>query len=124
MKLGHINREGCMVGAEILIEIDTTLDRLIQNAEAMTGVDIKDLSLPELEAFQKTQESLIQHLLYIDQRCVAKKIDQRSASYKIQEKRAKFEKLKTSYHKIISDTIEQKLPILSKRRGKRFLFVR
>jgi hypothetical protein len=114
-----------MVGVEILIEIDATLNQLIQNAEAIAGVDIGELSLTELEAFQKTQESLLHHLLHVDERLHAKnkntRMNQRSASYKIQEKRTKFEKLKSSYHKTISDRMKQKLPILSKRRGKRFL---
>lgn len=114
-----------MIGEDILIEIDTTLDRLIQNAEVIAGVDIQELSLTELEAFQKTQESLIQHLIHVDERYASQRkngrLDQRSASFKIQEKRAKFEKLKLSYHKTISDTIEEKLPILLKRRSKRFL---
>lgn len=118
-----------MASEEILMEIDATLDRLIQNAEAIAGVEIEELSVIELEAFQKTQESLIQHLLYTDERLESQrqglsKVDKRSASYKLIEKRAKFEKLKSTYHKNISDTIEKKLPILSKRRRKRFLSVR
>ncbi len=117
-----------MAAEEILLEIDATLDRLIRNAEAIAGADIEDLSLMELEAFQKTQESLIQHLLHTDQRLEAHRknlpgLDKRSASYKISEKRAKFEKLKSSYHKNVSETIEKKLPILSKRRSKRFLAI-
>lgn len=115
-----------MAAEEIMMEIDATLDRLILNAEAIAGADLEELSTMELEAFQKTQESLIQHLLRSDQRLEAQRkglanLDKRSASYKIAEKRAKFEKLKSSYHKTISDTIEKKLPILSKRRSKRFL---
>jgi len=118
-----------MASEEILMEIDATLDRLIQNAEALNGVEIEELSLLELEAFQKTQESLIQHLLYTDQRLESQRqgfsqLDKRSAAYKVREKRAKFEKIKSTYHKTISDTIEKKLPILSKRRRKRFLSVR
>jgi hypothetical protein len=118
-----------MASEEILMEIDATLDRLIQNAEALNGVELEELSLLELEAFQKTQESLIQHLLYTDQRLEVQRqgfsqLDKRSASYKLREKRAKFEKLKFTYHKTISEGIEKKLPILSKRRRKRFLSVR
>jgi len=115
-----------MAAEEILMEIDATLDRLIQNAEAIACAELGELSLMELEAFQKTQESLIQHLLHTDQRLEAQRkglagVDKRSATYKIAEKRTKFEKLKSSYHKTISETIEKKLPILSKRRSKRFL---
>src|SRR5690349_10674856 len=122
------NKEKSMAAEEILMEIDATLDRLIQNAEAITGAELEGLSIIELEAFQKTQESLIQHLLHTDQRLEAQRkefsrLDKRSASFKIAEKRAKFEKLKSSYHKTVSETIEQKLSILSKRRSKRFLGV-
>jgi hypothetical protein len=117
-----------MAAEEILMEIDTTLDRLIQNAEAIAGAEIGELSLMELEAFQKTQESLIHHLLHTDQRLETQRkglagIDKRSATYRIAEKRAKFEKLKSSCHKTVTETIEQKLPILSKRRSKRFLAI-
>ncbi len=114
-----------MIGDELFIEIDTTLDRLIRNAEAITGTDISTIPLPELEAFQKTQESLIHHLIYVDQKFLEKKknigADRRSSRFKIQEKRAHFEKLKESYQKIVDDTIEEKLPIQLKRRKKKFL---
>ncbi len=84
-----------MAAEEILMEIDTTLDRLIQNAEAALSAEIGELSLTEIEAFQKTQESLIQHLLHTDERLETQRkglfqIDKRSASYKIAAKRAKF----------------------------------
>lgn len=120
------SREYGMAAEEILVEIDATLDRLILNAEAIVHADIEELSITELEAFQKTQESLIHHLLYADQRLESQRkgvprIDKRSASFKLAEKRSKFEKLKSSYHKKVSATIQQKLPILSKRKNKRFL---
>ena len=118
-----------MVAEDILLEIDATLDRLIQNVEAIAAIDIKELSITELEAFQKTQESLVQHLLHTDQRLETYRkelsaIDKRSASCKILEKRQKFEKLSSSYEKIVSETIEEKVPILLKRRYKRFLISR
>ncbi len=115
-----------MAADDILMEIDATLDRLIRNAEALSGVAIEELTVTEIEAFEKTQESLIHHLLNADQKLEAARkglstLDKRSATYKIAEKRAKFEKLHSSYHKAIAHTIEKKLPILSKRRSKRFL---
>ena len=118
-----------MAAEEILMEIDATLDRLIQNAEAIANADIEELSIMELEAFQKTQESLIHHLLHTDQRLEAQRkslsgLEKRSASYKIAEKRTKFEKLKSSYHPTVAKTVEKKLPILSKRRKKRLLAMR
>lgn len=113
-----------MIGEEILIEIDGTLDQLIRNAEVIENVDLKELSETEIDAFQKTQESLLQHLIHMDEFLVIKRNslkqqDKRSASFKIQEKLLRFEKLKHSYHQNISK-VQSKLPILSKRKSKRF----
>ena len=115
-----------MFGEDILIEIDTTLDRLIRNAEAIQNVSIKELSETELDGFQKTQESLLQHLIHMDQFLETKRKslrlqDKRSASYKIQEKLLKFEKLKSSYHKNVAETMARKSEMMSKRRTKKFL---
>lgn len=116
-----------MFGEEILIEIDTTLDQLIRNAEIIQDTNLEELSETELEGFQKMQESLIQHLLHMDQHLEAKRkglkiLHKRSSNYKIQEKLSKFEKLKSEYHKNISQTmVKSKVPFLSKRRTKRFL---
>ena len=115
-----------MFGEEILIEIDTTLDRLIRNAEAIQNVRVDDLSETEIDAFQKTQESLLQHLMHMDQFLETKRKslrlqDKRSASFKIQEKLLKFERLKTSYHKSLASVAARKNEMMSKRRGKRFL---
>lgn len=114
-----------MLGEEILLEIDGTLDQLIRNAEVIQRVDLKSLSETEIDAFQKTQESLLQHLMHMDQFLVTKRNslkvqDKRSASFKIQEKLLKFEKMKSTYHKSISE-VQAKMPIFSKRRSKRFL---
>ena len=125
MKLGTRIRVNKMFGEEILTEIDGTLDQLIRNAEVLQKVDLKNLSETEIDAFQKTQESLLQHLMHMDQFLVTKRNslriqDKRSASFKIQEKLLKFEKMKNTYHKNLSD-IQSKMPILSKRRNKRLL---
>lgn len=114
-----------MLGEEILLEIDGTLDQLIKNAEVIQKVELTDLSETEIDAFQKTQESLLQHLLHMDQFLVAKRNslkmqDKRSASFKIQEKLIKFEKMKSTYSKSLSD-VRSKMPILSKRKHKRLL---
>lgn len=112
-----------MFGEDILLEIDGTLDQLIKNAEVIQNVDLKELSETEIDAFRKTQESLLQHLLHMDQFLVTKRNSlkvqsKRSANYKIQEKLLKFEKMKSSYHKSLSE-VESKMAILSKRRTKR-----
>ncbi len=118
-----------MIGEEILQEIDATLDQLIRNAQAIQSASIQDLSDTEIEAFQKTQESLIQHFLHMDQLLEAKRkgigtLDKKSSSYKIQEKLTQFETLKSAYRKTIAEaTKKQTLPILSKRKAKRFLLI-
>lgn len=115
-----------MIGEEILQEIDKTLDQLIRNAEAIQSANIQELSETEIEAFQKTQESLVHHFLYMDQVLEAKRknlntLDKRSSSYKIQEKLSQFETMKSACQKILSETNKQTVPILSKRRAKRFI---
>ena len=92
-----------MIAEDIWIDIDGTLDQLIRNAEVIENVDLKELSETEIDAFQKTQESLLQHLIHMDEFLVTKRNtlklqNTRSASYKIQEKLMRFEKMKDSYH--------------------------
>jgi hypothetical protein len=50
-------------GEEILADIDTTLDQLIQNAEV---IRYDYLCENEIEALQKTQESLLARLIHMD----------------------------------------------------------
>jgi hypothetical protein len=113
-----------MVGEEILLEIDSTLDQLICNAEAVQTISFNELSETEIDAFQKTQESLIQHLLYMDQCLTSKtptiRLEAKSARAQIQAKKQKFEQLKASYHSSLRDSLTRKSDILSKRRCKRF----
>lgn len=125
MELGTHIKGWTMVGEEILLEIDGTLDQLIRNAEVLQKTDLQQLTETEIDAFQKTQESLLQHLLHMDQFLVTKRNslksqDKRSAGFKIQEKLLKFEKMKSAYHKSLSEA-RNKMPILPKRRSKRFL---
>ncbi len=88
-----------MQNVEIVQNIDTTLDQLIRNAEVLSQAELKDLSDTELDAFQKTQESLLQHLLQMDQILAQKHPpqDKRSATVQIREKRQRFDKLKSQY---------------------------
>lgn len=88
-----------MIGEEIFIEIDTTLDRLIQNAETIRGVELQALSEIEIDAFQKTQESLLHHFLHMDQQFQERQKIARSPArkQKIQQKLQKFETLKKEF---------------------------
>jgi hypothetical protein len=115
-----------MIGEEILLEIDETLDRLIQNAEAIGQVDPSDLSDVEIDAFQKTQESLLHHLIHMDEELAAKQVaipDKRSSRYRIQEKRSQFERLKQSYHATLAEA-RRPYAMMPKRRAKRLLVPR
>ena len=51
---------------EILADIDTTLDQLIQNAGVIDRVSVESLCENEIEALQKTQESLLARLMHIE----------------------------------------------------------
>ena len=103
-------------------EIDQTLDQLIRNAEAITQVELKELSESELEGFQKTQESLMHHLLHVDELLATKqkaaKIPQfRTASTQIQAKKQRFETLHTEFKQELQKV--EKVTIICKRRSKK-----
>ena len=113
-----------MFAEEIISEIDVTLEKLIKNAEAFQRADIHQLSEPEIEAFQKTQESLLHHFLFMDQALETKRknlrqLDRRTSTYKIKEKRERFEKLKLQIDNTIRQ-VSKKEPIILKRQRKRF----
>ena len=112
-----------MFAQDILTEIDATLEHLIRNAETLQGVELTELNDEEIEAFQKTQDSLIHHLMNMDRTLETRRNqlriqDKKSAGYKIQEKRMKFEKLKIEVNNTIQANAK-KLPLFTKRHGKR-----
>jgi hypothetical protein len=116
-----------MIAEEILTEIDTTLERLIRNAETLNGVDLADLSETELDAFQKTQESLFHHLLHMDHVFETKRKslsikNEKSVAYRIQKKHERFEKLSISVSNYIQKT-QKKSPFFSKRNKKRLIHI-
>jgi hypothetical protein len=53
-------------GEEILADIEATLDQLIRNAETIDTVIPDTLFTNELQALQKTQESLLARLLHMN----------------------------------------------------------
>lgn len=108
-----------MLGEDILSEIDSTLDRLIQNAEAFQKVEPNTLSEFECDAFQKTQESLLHHLIHMNQfletkRETIKTHQNKNASCELKQKLAKFEKIRSSCTQKRHRSL-----ILSKRRSKK-----
>jgi hypothetical protein len=113
-----------MFGEDIVQEIDKTLDQLICNAEVISSVDLSDLTESELDAFQKTQESLLQRLMHMDERLAAQR--QRSkqpAQIHLREKLFRFEELKSDYSQKISQR-RSGCAIRCKRRAKRFFDLR
>jgi len=98
------------MGNEILSEIDSTLDRLIVNAEAMNEASLNTLSEVEVEAFQKTQESLLAHLVHMDEmlstrRDELKTPNPKSAKYQIAEKLKRFQKLNSNFISNVSSKV-------------------
>jgi hypothetical protein len=121
------NKNNLIISDEILSEIDSTLEQLIRNTEIVSEIQLSDLHESELDAFQKTQESLLHHLVSMDhlfemkRKSISKK-NLRSAAYQIEEKFKRFNKLKTSVNLTIQRA-EKKLAIFSKRRNKRMIHI-
>lgn len=96
-----------MIGEDLLLEIDTTIDRLIENAEAMEGKELSDL---EKHFLEKTQESLLAHMLHADQRLAEKrsrlkKPNPKIARYQIQEKLFRFTQMNKDFVKNLPSKI-------------------
>jgi hypothetical protein len=53
-------------GEEILVDIDNTLDHLIENADVIKKISFSTLYTNEVEALQKTQESLLARLVHMN----------------------------------------------------------
>lgn len=53
-------------GEEILADIDGTLDQLIENADVLKRISLTTLYTSEVEALQKTQESLLARLVHMN----------------------------------------------------------
>lgn len=113
-----------MVGEEILQEIESTLDQLICNAEAIQGIELETLQEVELSAFEKTQESLLEHLLHMDRSFAEKsascKFYKRKISYPLQKKLFHLERVKASYAKAMERPLT-KNSLWIKRRKKKLL---
>ena len=53
-------------GEEILLDIDETLDQLIENTDVIKRITLNSLYTSEVEALQKTQESLLARLVHMN----------------------------------------------------------
>ncbi len=54
------------IGEKLLADIDATLDQLIHNATAARSAQFQKLEVAEIQALQKTQQSLLAHLMRLD----------------------------------------------------------
>lgn len=52
---------------DLIFEIDQTIDQLIQNAKVIETISAQTCYEQELNALEKTQESLIAHLIHMDE---------------------------------------------------------
>ncbi|PCI91706.1 hypothetical protein COB11_08215 [Candidatus Aerophobetes bacterium] len=51
----------------LLKEIDATIDQLVKNAEVLKNISSKKEYVEEVDALEKTQESLLAHLIHMDE---------------------------------------------------------
>lgn len=51
---------------DLLNEIDSTIDQLVKNATVLKNISSKKEYEEEVEALEKTQESLLAHLIHMD----------------------------------------------------------
>jgi hypothetical protein len=76
---------------EILADIDTTLDQLIQYADVAQNAT---LNLLEVEALQKTQESLLARLIHMETLLSKERTPAKTASFEtVQQKIAQYSRL-------------------------------
>lgn len=52
---------------EILVDIDTTLDQLLENAATMNRISFDSFFATEIEALKNTQESLLARLIHMNE---------------------------------------------------------
>jgi len=80
---------------EILADIDATLDRLIENGDVIQKISIQPLFSSEVEALQKTQESLLARLLHMQNLLKGKPEESETAAplESIEQKMLRFGKL-------------------------------
>ena len=78
---------------EILADIDATLDQLITNSTAFNQMPMTPLFTTEIEALQKTQESLLARLVHMQAFLQKKNRSERAGFAGIEKKIARFGKL-------------------------------
>jgi hypothetical protein len=96
-------------GEEILADIDATLDRLIENAGVIKHVSLNALFMSEVEALQKTQESLLARLVHMHDLLKGDKkdVDQPQSFSGIEQKILQFGKLNAQMINCVSLTLKR-----------------
>src|ERR1700733_15056944 len=100
-------------GETILADIDSTLDQLIRNADAMNRITDRHLFTSEVKAMHKTQESLLarlmhMHELYDDEKQVLGEREQKMRLATIEHKLAEFGRLNARMIKYLETGIHAK----------------
>lgn len=100
-------------GEAILADIDSTLDQLIRNADAMNRITDRHLFTSEVKAMHKTQESLIarlmhMHELYEGEKTVTGEVKQKMRLTTIEHKLAEFGRLNARMIKYLETGIQAK----------------
>ena len=65
---------------DILSEIDETIDQLIKNGKVLKKIETKEYYERETQALEKTQESLLAHLIHMDDLLKNKKASNTASS--------------------------------------------
>ncbi len=111
---------------EILNDIDSTLDQLIHNAELVKKVSLTALLENEIEALQKTQESLLARLVSMNELISPeerKKIkDKKDHQKNLKQKVSSFSKLNNRFMKNMASTFgikkRKKIPFSRSKKAK------
>lgn len=84
-----------MLAKDILIEIDHTLDSLIQNAKSLENLEISPSSHDKIRSVKKNQERLLAHLVDLDKKIEKKKVSfpKKAVNVNLQEKLLKLDEL-------------------------------
>ncbi len=108
---------------ELISKIDFTLHRLSENAGAFEVADLEDLMEEEVEAFEKTQESLLNHLLEIDsslQNMRSPPLRNTPIAEAIRERSMRIQTARRDFDQAMQRAAKRR-PLFSKRRFKRRL---
>jgi hypothetical protein len=108
-------------GEVILSDIDSTLDQLIRNADAMNRIKDRRLFTNEVKAMHKTQESLIARLMHMHELYENEKKtpeEQKPCLTRIENKLSKFGRLNAQMIAHLESGVKQRKVSVRARRRK------